>query len=88
MNLEIFDDYIHGMLILKTVLMFSYLQVFLLNFVYFFQFIIFFFISLTVSGASDTISVCISDQDQESDKLSVVSEADSGVVICGRSEFY
>ncbi|VDN58860.1 unnamed protein product [Dracunculus medinensis] len=37
------------------------------------------------SGASDTISVCISDQDQESDKLSVVSEADSGVVICGRN---
>uniref|UniRef100_A0A183U2G4 B box-type domain-containing protein n=1 Tax=Toxocara canis TaxID=6265 RepID=A0A183U2G4_TOXCA len=37
------------------------------------------------SGASDTISLCVSDQDVESDKLSVVSEADSGVVVCGRN---
>uniref|UniRef100_A0A0R3RYK4 B box-type domain-containing protein n=1 Tax=Elaeophora elaphi TaxID=1147741 RepID=A0A0R3RYK4_9BILA len=37
------------------------------------------------SGASDTISLCISDQDIESDKLSVISETDSGVVISGRS---
>uniref|UniRef100_A0A914DIP7 B box-type domain-containing protein n=1 Tax=Acrobeloides nanus TaxID=290746 RepID=A0A914DIP7_9BILA len=37
------------------------------------------------SGASDTISLCVSDPDQESDKLSVVSETDSGVVICGRN---
>uniref|UniRef100_A0A915PLC5 B box-type domain-containing protein n=1 Tax=Setaria digitata TaxID=48799 RepID=A0A915PLC5_9BILA len=35
--------------------------------------------------ASDTISVCISDQDVESDKLSVISETDSGVVVSGRS---
>ncbi|CAD6193191.1 unnamed protein product [Caenorhabditis auriculariae] len=34
------------------------------------------------SGASDTMSLCISDGDHESDKLSVVSETDSGV-ICG-----
>ncbi|KAI6239184.1 Zinc finger and Fibronectin and SPla RYanodine receptor SPRY domain containing protein [Aphelenchoides fujianensis] len=33
------------------------------------------------SGASDTMSVCVSDADQESDKLSVVSESDSGVYI-------
>ncbi|VDM80330.1 unnamed protein product [Strongylus vulgaris] len=37
------------------------------------------------SGASDTISVCISDPDHDSDKMSVLSEADSGVV-CSRSE--
>ncbi|KAK0410705.1 hypothetical protein QR680_005285 [Steinernema hermaphroditum] len=37
------------------------------------------------SAASDTISLCVSDQDQESDKLSVFSETDSGVVLCGRS---
>ncbi|CAI4223361.1 unnamed protein product [Auanema sp. JU1783] len=34
------------------------------------------------SSASDTISVCISDADHESDKLSVLSETDSGVVVC------
>ncbi|KAI6236813.1 hypothetical protein M3Y95_00198400 [Aphelenchoides besseyi] len=34
------------------------------------------------SGASDTMSVCVSDADQESDKLSV-SETDSGVYIFG-----
>uniref|UniRef100_A0A1I8AM41 E3 ubiquitin-protein ligase TRIM9 n=1 Tax=Steinernema glaseri TaxID=37863 RepID=A0A1I8AM41_9BILA len=37
------------------------------------------------SAASDTISLCVSDQDQESDKLSVFSETDSGVVLCGRN---
>ncbi|VDD87200.1 unnamed protein product [Enterobius vermicularis] len=37
------------------------------------------------SAASDTISLCVSEQDQESDKLSVVSETDSGVVVCGRN---
>ncbi|VDN27720.1 unnamed protein product, partial [Cylicostephanus goldi] len=36
------------------------------------------------SGASDTISVCISDPDHDSDKMSVLSEADSGVV-CSRT---
>ena len=36
-----------------------------------------------VLGASDTISICHSD-DHESDKLSVLSETDSGVVVCGR----
>ncbi|KAI1720866.1 b-box zinc finger domain-containing protein [Ditylenchus destructor] len=36
------------------------------------------------SMSSDTISLCVSDADQESfDKMSVVSETDSGVVICG-----
>lgn len=39
------------------------------------------------AGASDTMSLCVSDNgDHESDKLSVVSETDSGVVGCGRSE--
>ncbi|EGT44201.1 CBN-MADD-2 protein [Caenorhabditis brenneri] len=38
------------------------------------------------SGASDTMSLCVSDGgDHESDKLSVVSETDSGVVGCGRT---
>ncbi|CCD67096.1 E3 ubiquitin-protein ligase TRIM9 [Caenorhabditis elegans] len=38
------------------------------------------------SGASDTMSLCVSDNgDHESDKLSVVSETDSGVVGCGRT---
>ncbi|VDM94106.1 unnamed protein product, partial [Onchocerca ochengi] len=37
------------------------------------------------SGASDTISLCISDQDIECDKLSVISETDSGVVVSGRN---
>ncbi|CAB3397524.1 unnamed protein product [Caenorhabditis bovis] len=37
------------------------------------------------SGASDTVSLCVSDGDHESDKLSVVSETDSGVVVCGRA---
>uniref|UniRef100_A0A183D841 UDENN domain-containing protein n=1 Tax=Gongylonema pulchrum TaxID=637853 RepID=A0A183D841_9BILA len=37
------------------------------------------------SGASDTVSLCISDQDTESDKLSIVSEADSGVVVFGKN---
>ncbi|VIO99220.1 B-box zinc finger family protein [Brugia malayi] len=37
------------------------------------------------SGASDTISLCISDQDIESDKLSIISETDSGVVVSGRN---
>uniref|UniRef100_F1KVP2 E3 ubiquitin-protein ligase TRIM9 n=1 Tax=Ascaris suum TaxID=6253 RepID=F1KVP2_ASCSU len=37
------------------------------------------------SGASDTVSLCVSDQDVESDKLSVVSETDSGVVVCGKN---
>ncbi|KAH7708468.1 B-box zinc finger family protein [Aphelenchoides avenae] len=35
------------------------------------------------SGASDTVSLCVSDPDQESDNRSVISEADSGVVIFG-----
>ena len=33
---------------------------------------------------ADTISLCVSD-DQDSDKLSVVSETDSGVVICSNT---
>ncbi|CAI2352670.1 unnamed protein product [Caenorhabditis sp. 36 PRJEB53466] len=37
------------------------------------------------SGSSDTVSLCVSDGDHESDKLSVVSETDSGVVGCGRT---
>uniref|UniRef100_A0A0N5AVF9 B box-type domain-containing protein n=1 Tax=Syphacia muris TaxID=451379 RepID=A0A0N5AVF9_9BILA len=37
------------------------------------------------SAASDTISLCVSEQDPESDKLSIVSETDSGVVVCGRN---
>ncbi|VDN82467.1 unnamed protein product [Brugia pahangi] len=37
------------------------------------------------SGASDTISLCISDQDIESDKLSIISETDSGVVVSGKN---
>uniref|UniRef100_A0A158PBK7 B box-type domain-containing protein n=1 Tax=Angiostrongylus cantonensis TaxID=6313 RepID=A0A158PBK7_ANGCA len=36
------------------------------------------------SGASDTISLCVSDTDHDSDKMSVLSEADSGVV-CTRA---
>ncbi|KHJ96229.1 b-box zinc finger [Oesophagostomum dentatum] len=44
------------------------------------------------SGASDTISVCISDPDHDSDKMSVLSEADSGVVcsrrICQKPTYY
>ncbi|KAI6189697.1 hypothetical protein M3Y97_00036800 [Aphelenchoides bicaudatus] len=31
------------------------------------------------SGVSDTVSLCVSDPDQESDKLSVISESDSGI---------
>lgn len=34
---------------------------------------------------SDTASVCVSDHDAESDKLSVLSETDSGVVVCTNS---
>ncbi|PAV86872.1 hypothetical protein WR25_07107 [Diploscapter pachys] len=41
-------------------------------------------VSPQCSSASDTISICVSD-DHESDKLSVVSETDSGVVVCGRN---
>uniref|UniRef100_A0A8R1DW27 RING-type E3 ubiquitin transferase n=1 Tax=Caenorhabditis japonica TaxID=281687 RepID=A0A8R1DW27_CAEJA len=41
--------------------------------------------SSSSSGASDTVSLCVSDGDHESDKLSVVSETDSGVVGCGRN---
>lgn len=41
---------------------------------------------MSFSGASDTVSLCVSDQDVESDKLSVVSETDSGVVVCGKSK--
>ncbi|VDM51914.1 unnamed protein product [Angiostrongylus costaricensis] len=36
------------------------------------------------SGASDTISLCVSDTDHDSDKMSVLSETDSGVV-CTRA---
>uniref|UniRef100_A0A7I4YZJ8 E3 ubiquitin-protein ligase TRIM9 n=1 Tax=Haemonchus contortus TaxID=6289 RepID=A0A7I4YZJ8_HAECO len=36
------------------------------------------------SGASDTSSLCVSDPDHDSDKMSILSEADSGVV-CTRA---
>ncbi|KJH48685.1 hypothetical protein DICVIV_05186 [Dictyocaulus viviparus] len=38
-----------------------------------------------IPGASDTVSLCVSDTDHDSDKMSVLSEADSGVVCCRAS---